>query len=329
MGATPSELKRGPEPDHPQDELSELRALLLGQQMVELQELHKRLDDPNLRAEELSQVLAKAVALSTRRDRELQRSFYPIVEQALQISVTRNPKFLATSLAPIIGETVRNVPFIPPPDYWRKIRAACDKHGALLILDEIPTGLGRTGRMFACEHFGVVPDMLVLGKALGGGVMPLAALLAREHLNIAAEKAIGHYTHEKNPVAAAAGLATLEFIESENLLEHVRVISALALETLSAMKSRHPLIGDVRGLGLILGVELVKDRATMERDSEAADQVMYEALRRGLNFKIAMGNVLLLTPALTISAAEMERALGILETAVAAVARRRSPAVVP
>ena len=231
-------------------------------------------------------------------------------------------------VAAVIGETVRNVPYIPPPDYWRKIRAACDKHGALLILDEIPTGLGRTGRMFACEHFGVVPDMLVLGKALGGGVMPLAALLAREHLNVAAEKAIGHYTHEKNPVAAAAGLATLEFIESENLLEHVRAISALALETLGAMKERHPLIGDVRGLGLILGVELVKDRASMERDNDAADQVMYEALRRGLNFKIAMGNVLLLTPALTISASEMERALGILETAIAAVARLRSTGVI-
>lgn len=106
MASTPAELKSDPE-SGPQGELAELRALLLGQQMVELQELHKRLDDPNLRAEELSQVLAKAVALSVHRDRELQRSFYPIVEQALQISVARNPKFLATSLAPIIGESVR------------------------------------------------------------------------------------------------------------------------------------------------------------------------------------------------------------------------------
>ena len=90
------------------------------------------------------------------------------------------------------------------------------------------------------------------------------------------------------------------------------------------MKERQPLIGDVRGLGLILGIELVKDRATMERDSEAADQVMYEALTRGLNFKIAMGNVLLLTPALTISASEMERALAILDTAIEAVTARRA-----
>jgi 4-aminobutyrate aminotransferase len=86
----------------------------------------------------------------------------------------------------------------PAPDYWKRIRAACDKHGALLILDEIPIGLGRTGRMFACEHYDVVPDMLVLGKGLGGGVFPIAALLARESLNVATHTALGHYTHEKN-----------------------------------------------------------------------------------------------------------------------------------
>ncbi|HMI95116.1 MAG TPA: aspartate aminotransferase family protein, partial [Micropepsaceae bacterium] len=85
-------------------------------------------------------------------------------------------------VAAVIGETVRCTPFIPPADYWKRVRAACDKHGALLILDEIPTGLGRTGRMFACGHYDVVPDMLVLGKGLGGGVFPIAALLARESL---------------------------------------------------------------------------------------------------------------------------------------------------
>lgn len=107
MGSSPANLKRDPEFDHRHDELAELRALLLGQQIVELQQLQKRLDDPNLRAEELSQVLAKAVALSLKRDRGLQRSFHPIVEQALQISVARNPGLLATALAPIIGESVR------------------------------------------------------------------------------------------------------------------------------------------------------------------------------------------------------------------------------
>ncbi|HTL58605.1 MAG TPA: aspartate aminotransferase family protein [Candidatus Limnocylindrales bacterium] len=229
-------------------------------------------------------------------------------------------------VAAVIGETVRNIPLVPPPDYWRKVRAACDKHGALLILDEIPTGLGRTGRMFACEHYGIVPDMLVLGKALGGGIMPIAALLAREHLNVAADRAIGHYTHEKSPVAAAAALATIDFIESENLLEKTREMSAFALAQLEKMKQRHPIIGDVRGLGLILGVELVRDRKTMERHSDAADRVMYDALSRGLSFKVAMGNVLLLAPALTITRKEMQRALKILEESIAVMTGKEKQA---
>jgi outer membrane protein OmpA-like peptidoglycan-associated protein len=107
MGATPADLKSRPESEQGHDELNELRALLLGQQMVELQALQKRLDDPDVRAEEISQILGAAVALSTKRDRSLQRSFYPIVEQALKISIAKNPGILATSLAPIIGDAVR------------------------------------------------------------------------------------------------------------------------------------------------------------------------------------------------------------------------------
>ena len=222
-------------------------------------------------------------------------------------------------VAAVVSETVRSAPFIPPPDYWRRVRAACDKHGALLILDEIPTGLGRTGKMFACEHYGIVPDMLVLGKALGGGVVPLAALIARDGLNVAADRALGHYTHEKNPVAAAAALATLDYIESEGLLAHVQGLSAFALARLREMQSRYELIGDVRGLGLMLGVELVRDRATMARASDEAERVTYECLRRGLNFKVTMGNILQLTPALTITREQMARALDILDASIAVV----------
>jgi len=220
-------------------------------------------------------------------------------------------------VAAVIAETVRCTPFIPPADYWARIRRACDRHGTLLILDEIPIGLGRTGRLFACEHYGVVPDMLVLGKGLGGGIMPLAALLAREGLNVAADKALGHYTHEKNPVACAAGLATLEVIRQENLVESARCLGDYALGRLREMGLRHPLMGDVRGLGLLLGVELLRDRATLERATDEAESVMYAALARGLNFKITMGNILTLTPALIITQAEMDQALAILEACIA------------
>jgi len=226
-------------------------------------------------------------------------------------------------VAGVIGETVRCTPFIPPLDYWKRIRAACDKHGALLILDEIPAGLGRTGRMFACEHYDIVPDMLVLGKGLGGGIFPLAALVAREELNIAADKALGHFTHEKNPVACAAGLATLQVIEEENLVERARALGNYALERMREMARRHLLIGDVRGLGLLMGIELVRDRNTLKRATEEAEQVMYASLRRGLNFKVTMGNILTLTPALIISQAELNQALDILDDCIGEVETAR------
>jgi 4-aminobutyrate aminotransferase len=223
-------------------------------------------------------------------------------------------------IAAVIAETVRSTPFIPPKEYWQKIRAACDRHGTLLILDEIPHCLGRTGKMFTCEHYEVVPDMLVIGKGLGGGVFPLAALLAREHLDKAMpHKALGHYTHEKNPVACAAGLATIEVIEKEGLLEHTRRLGEYTLARLRALMPEHPSIGDVRGLGLLMGVELVTDRTTMERARDQAERVMYRALTRGLNFKLTMGNILTLTPALTITQEEMDRALKILEESMAEV----------
>jgi 4-aminobutyrate aminotransferase len=224
-------------------------------------------------------------------------------------------------VAAVIAETVRNTPFIPPPDYWRRIRAACDRHGTLLILDEIPSGLGRSGKLFAFEHFGIIPDMVVLGKGLGGGVLPLAALITKESLNIAGHMALGHYTHEKNPVACAAALAALEVIVEEKLPDRARDLGVFALDKMRAMAARHPLIADVRGLGLLLGIELGTTAPDGSRRPAvaAAEQVMYESLKRGLNFKVTMGNVLTLTPALTITQAELEQALQILDDTIGLV----------
>ncbi|NJD18321.1 MAG: aspartate aminotransferase family protein [Gemmatimonadetes bacterium] len=226
-------------------------------------------------------------------------------------------------VAAVVAETVRSIPYVPPPEYWSIVRAACDRHGALLILDEVPHGRGRTGRWFACEHYGIVPDMLVLGKGLGGGVFPLAALLARGDLDVAPERALGHYTHEKNPVACAAGLATIECIEEEGLLENARVLGEHALARIEGMKAEHPLVGGGRGLGLLLGIELVRDRATRERACDEAERVMYRALEKGLSFKVSMGNVLTLTPPLTITRAEMDQALDIIEQCLAEVGGAR------
>jgi 4-aminobutyrate aminotransferase len=222
-------------------------------------------------------------------------------------------------IAAVIAEPIRSTPYIPRPGYWQKIRQACDRHGALLIFDEIPHALGRTGAMFTFENFGVIPDMVVIGKGLGGGIWPLAAVIARQELDVAAERALGHYTHEKSPVGCAAALAAINYIEKHNLVQHARDLGRHSLQRLKAMKDRHPLIGDVRGLGLFLGVELVKDRQTRERAVDEAEAIMYAALSKGLSFKLTMGNILTLTPALTITKEQMDQALDIIEECIAEI----------
>ena len=222
-------------------------------------------------------------------------------------------------IAAVISEPIRSTPYIPQPEYWQKIRQACDRHGTLLIFDEIPHSLGRTGKMFTFENFGVIPDIVVIGKGLGGGVLPLAAMIAREGLDVAAERALGHYTHEKNPVSCAAALATIAYIEKHKLVDHARQLGRYSLKRLEDMKQRHALIGDVRGLGLFLGIELVKDRQTRERAADEAETVMYAALSKGVSFKLTMGNILTLTPALTVTREEMDSALDVIEECIAEV----------
>ena len=137
--------------------------------------------------------------------------------------------------------------------------------------------------------------------------------LARDDLNVAGAYALGHYTHEKNPVTAAAALATLEVIEREGLVDNAARVGAHALNRLHEMQRGHPVIGDVRGRGLLLGIELVSDRAAKTPAPDLAEQVLYKALSRGLSFKTTMGNVLTLTPPLITTLAQMDEALDILE----------------
>lgn len=222
----------------------------------------------------------------------------------------------AGDVGAVIAETVRWTPYVPPKQYWQRIRAACDKHGALLVLDEIPTCLGRSGNMFVCEHYDIVPDILVIGKGLGGGVFPLAAVLARGDLDIAAAGALGHYTHEKNPVACAAGLATIEVIEEEQLLARANQLGAEAIEKLEALRAKYPVISEVRGIGLLLG--LVMRNPDGSKAVEAAERVLYRALERGLSFKLTMGSIITLTPPLTITRGEMDEAIEILDACLGA-----------
>ncbi|MGA3353534.1 MAG: aspartate aminotransferase family protein [Acidimicrobiales bacterium] len=221
-------------------------------------------------------------------------------------------------VAAVVAEPIRAIPYLPPPGFWQEVRRACDRTGALLVFDEIPTGLGKTGRFCAHEHVGVSPDILVLGKALGGGMLPLAAVLARADLDVMADKAIGHYTHEKNPVLAAAALATLEVIEEEDLVAKAAELGEYLVTRLRAMASHLPVIGEVRGAGLLVGVELVTPEGA--RAIEEADRVLYSALERGVSFKTTMGNVLTLSPPLTVSTDELDFALGVFHDCLAELA---------
>ena len=209
----------------------------------------------------------------------------------------------------LIAEPMRWTTVEPPPaGFWARVRASCDRHGTLLIFDEIPSGLGRSGRMFVCEQTGAVPDMLVLGKGLGGGVFPLAALVVRADLDVAGDRALGHYTHEKSSVGCAAAVAALDVIRDENLVARAASLGAWGLAELRARFGAHQAVRDVRGLGLYFGIELV--------DAALADRVMYEALSRGLSFKVGGGTVLTLCPPLTITQAELADAFDRLAAAM-------------
>ncbi|WP_100959500.1 aspartate aminotransferase family protein [Bosea sp. FBZP-16] len=221
-------------------------------------------------------------------------------------------------VAAVVAEPMRATPYPPAPGFWKSVREACNRHGTLLIFDEIPTGLGKTGRFFAHEHDGVQPDMVVLGKALGGGILPIAAVIARRDLDVAGGYAIGHYTHEKNPVTTRAALTTIAIIREEGLTERAAELGAHAMDRLRSFSERCPSIGDVRGRGLLFGVELVKDRADFTPDNALAERVYYRCLEGGLSFKISQGNILTLSPPMVIARAELDRALDIVEQAILA-----------
>ena len=222
-------------------------------------------------------------------------------------------------VAAVIAEPMRAVPVVPPPGYWQAVQAACHRHGALLIMDEIPTGLGKTGEMFAFEHDGITPDIVTLGKALGGGVLPIAAVLARRDLDVCGEFAIGHYTHEKNPVTARAALATLEVIEEEDLVARAARLGEAAQARLRERLSGLASVGDIRGRGLMFGVEIVRDREGRVPAPGLAEQIYYRSLAAGVSFKISAGNVLTLSPPLVIAEEDLWTALDHVAAAVEAV----------
>ena len=219
---------------------------------------------------------------------------------------------------------------IPVPANWaRAIRKLCDERDALLIADEALTGLGRTGRWFAFEHTGVVPDLVVVSKALGGGV-PISAVLAPSAI---AKRALATgflqaASHQGDPFQCAAALANLDVIEQEGLLQRAVTIGELLGRRLAELEDRFEIVGEVRGVGLLWGIEIVRDRDSRTEAPELAAAVCVEAMERGLIVGglrpgIREANVLRLAPPLVIGEAEVERAVAILADALAAVQNDR------
>ncbi len=204
---------------------------------------------------------------------------------------------------------------VPPEGYFKRLKKILDEHGILLAVDEVQSGLGRTGRWFAIEHFGIEPDLVTLAKPLGGG-LPISAIIGRAEI-MDSLPPLGHaFTLSGNPVASAAALAVIEEIEERNLLARAERLGKKAKNRLERMKKRHELIGDVRGLGLMLGVDLVKDRETKERAYDEARKVVWRAYELGLIVAFLQGNVLRIQPPLTIEEELLDEGLERLEEAI-------------
>jgi 4-aminobutyrate aminotransferase len=211
---------------------------------------------------------------------------------------------------------------VPPPGFLAAIQDRCRRHGIQIIVDEVKVGLARSGKLHCFQHEGLSPDVVVFGKGLGGG-LPLSAVIGPKHIMDHAP-AFAIQTTGGNPVATAVGRAVLRVIAAENLVESANQIGGILANGLRALGERHPMIGDVRGRGLALGVELVSDRESREPVTAATTaKVIYRAYQLGAVFFYVglRANVLELTPPLTLSAAEAREGIEIIDQALADVAR--------
>ncbi|HHK8462767.1 TPA: aspartate aminotransferase family protein [Vibrio parahaemolyticus] len=226
------------------------------------------------------------------------------------------------SVGAFIAEAVRNTDVqVPSKAYWKRIREICDKHNVMLIIDDIPNGMGRSGEWFTYQAYDIEPDMLCIGKGLGGGLVPIAAMVTKDKYNTAEQISMGHYTHEKSPIGCAAALATMEAIEQDGLLDKAKADSQFMREKLLEMKAKYSVIGDVRGIGMLWGIELVTDHESKARAYDEAEAVLYQCLNNGVSFKVSQGNVIQLSPPLIITREQLTEALAIFEEAIANVCK--------
>ena len=219
----------------------------------------------------------------------------------------------AVFVEPILGEGGYVIPPVEFLQYWRDF---CDEHGAVLVFDEVQSGIGRTGEMFASNAFGVVPDVTLTAKGLASG-MPIGAIIAKESV-MSWEQGSHGSTFAGNPVCCAAALATLDLIE-DGLAANARRMGKLLMDGLRKLKAKHEIIGDVRGIGLMIGIEFIRDRATKEPYTEIVPKLEAEAFGRGLLLLGCGRSVIRLAPSLVIDEENIETALRILDESLEAL----------
>ena len=203
---------------------------------------------------------------------------------------------------------------MPPDDYFPKLRKLCDKHGILLMADEVLTSTARTGKWLCMEHWDVVPDIVTMGKGFGNG-FPVTCVAVREPYKESFEAISASSSYGGNPMACAAALASIEVIEEENLLERSTHLGEIAMKRMEKMKEEHPIVGDVRAKGCLMGIELVKDKATKEPLDEAGTLVYQKAFRKGLAW-IPAGHILRMSPPVVMEDEVLMKGLDMIDEAI-------------
>ncbi|MDR5695783.1 MAG: 4-aminobutyrate--2-oxoglutarate transaminase [Armatimonadota bacterium] len=234
------------------------------------------------------------------------------------VTMVHPEQVAAVVIEPVLGEGGF---VVPPKDFLPALREICDEHGILLVVDEVQTGFGRTGKFFAIEHFQVEPDLITVAKSIAAG-LPLSGVIGKRRiLQEIPENSIGG-TFVGNPVSCAAALAVLDVIEEEHLLQRAEVIGRRMRERFEAMAERVSLIGEVRGLGAMVGIELVKDRSTKAPATQETRQILQQAMERGVLVVKAgiYDNVIRVLSPLVITETQLDEALDVLEEAIASVA---------
>jgi 4-aminobutyrate aminotransferase len=224
-------------------------------------------------------------------------------------------------IAALFAEPIRNGGLRPPDWYWPKVRALCDHHGVLLVADEIPTGLGKTGRWFATQHLELRPDITLVGKALGGAVVPVAAVIASEHLDTTGELNLGYFTYERSPVLARAALTVLDIIDHDQLVARSEALGVTAERRLQAMAARHAVIRSIHPAGLMIGVAF-RDGDPKGRSAQAtATAVFQNCLERGVLLQPPHQDRILVSFPLIIEHDQLHQACDIVEQAIERAAR--------